>query len=340
MKLQIFDYFPENYHQAWDELLANSPTNVPFLRFGYQKTWWQSMGGGEWDNGELYIIMGFENDRLVGIAPLFRTSQDGENILTFIGSQEISDYLDLIADPEYYDTFLNRIIDHLTNEATHLWAEIIFTNLPQTSPLLQSVSTISSSQNTNIHLERDLPAPYLELPSEWEIYLSGLDKKQRHEIRRKLRRVEQEVASYHFYFVENQQDFNAQCNSFLALMKEDQAKNAFLSDKMITQMQGLLSWSRAEEILRLCFLEINEVQAAAYFCFDDGNTIYLYNSGFKSDMQHFSPGWVLLSLLIQWAIKNSRTKLDFMRGSEAYKYKFGAVASYVYTATITKKAAV
>ena len=160
MKLQIFDYFPENYHQAWDELLANSPTNIPFLRFGYQKIWWQSMGGGEWDNGELYIIMGFENDRLVGIAPLFRTSQDGKNILAVIGSQEISDYLDLIADPEYYDTFLNRIIDHLTNEAAHLWDEIIFTNLPQTSPLLQSVSTISSLQNINTHLERDLPAPY------------------------------------------------------------------------------------------------------------------------------------------------------------------------------------
>jgi CelD/BcsL family acetyltransferase involved in cellulose biosynthesis len=56
----------------------------------------------------------------------------------------------------------------------------------------------------------------------------------------------------------------------------------------------------------------------AYFCFDDGETISIYNSGFDPALQYFSPGWVLLSDLIQWSIENSRARLDFMRGNEAY----------------------
>jgi CelD/BcsL family acetyltransferase involved in cellulose biosynthesis len=54
-------------------------------------------------------------------------------------------------------------------------------------------------------------------------------------------------------------------------------------------------------------------------------------------MQYFYQGWVLLSFLIQWAIENSRAVVDFMRGNESYKYKFGAVDSFVYKAIITKK---
>jgi CelD/BcsL family acetyltransferase involved in cellulose biosynthesis len=54
-------------------------------------------------------------------------------------------------------------------------------------------------------------------------------------------------------------------------------------------------------------------------------------------MQYFSPGWVLLSYLIEWAIENSREKVDFMRGSESYKYKFGAVDTSLYRGILERK---
>jgi len=335
MNLQTLNHFPKELEHEWNALLARSTTNVPFLRFGYLEKWWQTMGGGEWDSGELFIHLGYEGEKLIGIAPLFRTVKEGKPIVAFIGSVEISDYLDIIATPEDYREFLAALLEHLGNEDPAVWEKVVFANVPESSPFL-SLFAESTISNANILLEKTFSAPLLSLPSNWEEYLAGLDKKQRHEIRRKIRRVQQEAVDQRFYFVEGNQALPQYGNAFLDLMKEDDAKKEFLSPSMQEAMLAIMNWGDDEGILRLCFLDINGVTAAGYFCFDDGNTISIYNSGFKNDMQYFSPGWVLLSYLIEWAIKNSREKIDFMRGSESYKYKFGGVDTTLYQGSIER----
>ncbi|MDO9349315.1 MAG: hypothetical protein Q7T47_08510, partial [Anaerolineales bacterium] len=79
---------------GWNDLLAESVTNVPFLRHEYLRAWWQTLGGGEWPRGELAVVAASENGRLSGLAPLFLTSnRDGQPALMLLGSLEISDYL-------------------------------------------------------------------------------------------------------------------------------------------------------------------------------------------------------------------------------------------------------
>ena len=335
MKIKILNTFSDELHSEWSALLQNSPTNVPFLKYGYLKLWWQSLGGGEWDNGEPFIILGYEQQHLVGIAPFFKTQQNGQTILTLIGSKEISDYLDLIIERDEYEKFLTAVLDHLINDVLETWDQIILNNLRESSPMLEILRQEQTPENISCHIEKDLPAPYLTLPNNWEKYLESIQKKQRHEIRRKMRRLEQEAGTYRFFFADN--DIEHYGKEFLALMQEDPVKKDFLTPAMAVHMQNLLSWSHQEGILKLCFLEINGILSAGYFCFDDQNTIYIYNSGFHYESQYFSPGWVLLSYLIQWAIQNTRTTIDFMRGDETYKYRFGAVDSFVYTVNLTKK---
>jgi CelD/BcsL family acetyltransferase involved in cellulose biosynthesis len=62
----------------------------------------------------------------------------------------------------------------------------------------------------------------------------------------------------------------------------------------------------------------------------------VYNSGFNPRYFETSPGWVLLGHMIQWAISNGREALDFMRGDEEYKYRFGAVDRHVVKATLIR----
>lgn len=329
MKIQIFDHFPEVLQNEWDELLAHSATSVPFLRYGYLQQWWQTLGGGEWDSGSLSICAGYKDEKLAGIAPLFHTIKEGVPLLQFIGSREISDYLDIIAAPQDYQDFLTALLESLEKEHPSVWEKAVFENVPENSPFLSLIQKCIPA-NTNILLEKTYSAPLLTLPASWEEYLAALDKKQRHEIRRKIRRVQQETADQRFYFVEGDLDITRYASIFLDLMKEDEQKKAFLTPSMQDTMLSLIKWGYTEGILRLCFLDINGVHAAAYFCFDDGKTIYIYNSGFHNEMQYFSPGWVLLSYLIEWAIENSRETIDFMRGSESYKYKFGAVDTSLY----------
>jgi len=99
MELKVLKSFPDDLQTDWDALLKTSAVNVPFQRFGYLRGWWQNLGGGEWQNGELCIILGYENERLLGIAPFFRTTQENKELIPMVGSLEISDYLDLIASP-------------------------------------------------------------------------------------------------------------------------------------------------------------------------------------------------------------------------------------------------
>lgn len=336
MQLKVLNSFPDKLQADWDALLQTSATNVPFLRFGYLKSWWQNLGGGEWEQGDLHIILGYDEERLLGIAPFFVTSQKGKKLLALLGSVEISDYLDLIAASADYPAFFDAVLNFLQQEDSLTWDTLYFANIPESSPLLSLFPQVALPATFSHTLTRGLPAPLLALPDSWEGYLESLEKKQRHEIRRKLRRLEQEAPDARFYFVEDEQTLRALTPQFLDLMRYDEAKRSFLTPAMQQQMTDLMQWSFNEKILRLCFLDINGSHAAAYLCFDDGNTVYVYNSGFDPALQYFSPGWVLLSYLIQWSIENSRAWLDFMRGNEAYKYKFGALDRLVYQATIEK----
>lgn len=337
MKIKVCNSFDDIEQSEWDALLQKSSINVPFLRYGFLKLWWQTLGGGEWQVGEPYIMLGYQQENLVAIAPLFLSHRDGKNILTFLGAKEISDYLDLIVPSDYFHDFISAVLHHLLQDIPEKWDRVEFSNVYQSSPLLQFFQNEAMVDGIACHVEKDSPAPCLTLPVSWDAYLESLDKKQRHEIRRKLRRVEQEAQQHRFFFVDDQNDLEKMAPAFLDLMRKDPAKNAFLTTSMATHMQRLLSWSYAEGILKLCFLEINGVLASGFFCFDDQNTIYIYNSGFDSRLQYFSPGWVLLSHLIRWSIENSRAALDFMRGNEAYKYKFGALDALVYSITLTKR---
>jgi CelD/BcsL family acetyltransferase involved in cellulose biosynthesis len=58
---------------------------------------------------------------------------------------------------------------------------------------------------------------------------------------------------------------------------------------------------------------------------DDGHTVYYYNAGVEPDARELSPGVVMVASYIQRAIELGRTRLDFMRGNEPYKYEWGAV---------------
>jgi CelD/BcsL family acetyltransferase involved in cellulose biosynthesis len=64
--------------------------------------------------------------------------------------------------------------------------------------------------------------------------------------------------------------------------------------------------------------------AAAIFSFVDRHGFYLYNSAFEPQLQHLSPGNVVLSHLIEKAIDDKLRVFDFLKGAESYKFRLGA----------------
>ena len=67
--------------------------------------------------------------------------------------------------------------------------------------------------------------------------------------------------------------------------------------------------------------------------------LLIYNSGYDpANYAELSPGIVLTSYIIEDAIKRSLKVFDFLQGNEVYKYRFGAIDTFVYDTQISRKA--
>lgn len=329
----------ESLADEWNDLLSHSASLVPFLRHEYLLAWWRTLGGGEWPNGELYIVTArHDTGELCGIAPLFLTgSCQAETSLMLLGSIEISDYLDVIARPDDLPGFIDLLLEHLSGPQAPACHNLDLYNLLESSPTLAALQAAAKRRGWQVTLERLQHCPYIPLPRDWEAYLAGIDKKQRHEIRRKMRRIESAEVPVRWRLVADGDDLDAEVDAFLNLMAQEPEKQSFLTEVMRSQMRLAVHAAQRAGWLQLAFLEVNGEKAAGYLNFDYANHIWVYNSGINYDYSAYSPGWVLLGYLLQWAIENQRERFDFMRGDEDYKYRFGGVDRYIVRAKISRK---
>lgn len=338
MDYQLHTLFPLHLEREWNQLLERSASHVPFLRFDYLRVWWETRGGGEWpQDSTLAIVTARQNGVLTGIAPLFHVpNHQGLPRLMLLGSIEISDYLDLIAPPDVLAGFIDGLLTFLLNADLPRWQALDLYNLPDDSPSLPLLAAEAGHHGLIYSQEKLQHAPCIPLPGDWEAYLAGIEKKQRHEIRRKIRRVENADVPVRWYIVRNAEELEAEIEAFLDLMKQDDDKARFLTDKMRETMREVMRCAFEDGCLQLAFLEVDGKKAAGYVSFDYQNRIWVYNSGLNHEYSEYSPGWVLLSYLLRWANEQGRSEFDFMRGNEDYKYRFGAVDRSVLRACLSR----
>jgi CelD/BcsL family acetyltransferase involved in cellulose biosynthesis len=252
-----------------------------------------------------------------------------------LGSIEISDYLDFIAQPDNLEEFINSLLAFLNGPTDVSISLLTLVNIPSNSPTNSLLQSIGPKFGWTVKIENAHHAPAISLAGDWDTYLAGIDKKQRHEIRRKLRKAD-ESAEVKWYFAIDPSTLDYEINAFFDLMVLDEPKKKFLTFQMRDQMRSIIHWAFEAGFLKLSFLTIEGVKAASYLCFDYNGNILVYNSGFDFRFSQYSPGWVLLGYLIQDAIQNRKKCFDFMRGGEDYKYRFGATNSFVMRAELLK----
>lgn len=335
MKLTLHRDFSEIPAAAWNDLAAAGISDTPFARHEYLSQWWSTKGGGEWNEAELILISGSDSGKLIGIAPLFKAVHDGREALLLVGSIEISDYLDLIIRQEDLRPFLSELLDFLQTAPDYRGLPLDWYNVPEASPTLALLGSEAERRGWDYRQEIYRPTPRIALKGDFEMFLGGLDKKQRHEIRRKLRRAAENPAPVEFHAVQRADQLESATDELLRLMEHDENKAEFLQPAMREQMRAVIKNAFAGDYLWLVFLSVNGERAAAALNFDYGNKIWGYNSGVSRAHMELSPGWVLLANEIQWACEHGRSEFDFMRGDEDYKYRFGAVNQHVMRAILT-----
>ncbi len=335
MELQVFRNTAvfDALHNEWDQLLKRSQADHIFLTRDWQQAWWQA-----YHPGDLWVITGRTPEgELAGIAPWFVERHSGQRIVRTIGCVEVADYLDVVATREHEEAFYSALADHLLASVEE-FDKLDLCNIPAASPTLVYLPDLLKARGFQVTCKLQEVCPVIELPADWETYLSQLDRKQRHELRRKLRRAD---AQSEWYIVGPEHDLEEEQEKFLRLMAaSSEEKAAFLENEQNTAFfRALIPRMMERGWLLLSFLNFNGHPAASYLNFDYNNRVLVYNSG--QDVQQYgslSPGIVLLAHNIRHAIEQGRTEFDFLRGDESYKYQMGGQDTEVYMLIATQSA--
>lgn len=297
---------------TWDHLLAHCPSNTIFLTWEWQELWWRWCG-----EGDLHLLTIQADDEVVGIAPL----QLVHGAWGFAGGVEVADFLDVIARPPYASDVARAVLDYLQAHG----GAVDLRNLRPTS--LGATLLYAEAQARGIRTEMitEDVSPRIELPADWDTYLQSLTKKDRHELRRKMRRL-MGAGDVRYRAVSDPATYSQDVGDFLRLHRlSAEAKAAFMTPEMERYFRALVDQFGPAGLLRLYFLEIDGVRVASLILFDYGNEFLLYNSGYDPAYAPLSVGLLLKAYCIRDAIGEGKRAYDFLQGNEPYKYDLGGV---------------
>jgi CelD/BcsL family acetyltransferase involved in cellulose biosynthesis len=305
----------EGFSACWSNGGEGLHWSCLFMLPPWIEPWLEHFGGSR--KPHIYKIT--KGGELLGFAPLL--VQDDEASL--IGSPDVCDYLDFIVAPGRQKEFFSALITSLRHEGI---ARLDLGPLRPDSAALACCAGDAAQLVCSISSTDEDVSYELALPVDWDGYLSGLAVQQRHEVRRKLRRL-QEAGPFAYHCVDALEAIDAAMDSFLHLfMISRQDKRAFMSAAMEAFFRSLVRSMALRSLVRLGFLDIDGEPASAVLYFDYRGTVYLYNSGFDPRFRHLNAGLLCKVLSIRDSIQRGKKVYDFLKGAEPYKQRLGGAA--------------
>lgn len=326
MKYAVTEETFESITSYWLNVQHPLKWKCVFILPHWLKVWWKEFGAGS----DLHLYAVREGEDLIGIAPLLVTGEKA----SLLGDTDVCDYLDFIVTPGKEQEFFDVLLDHLGEQSiTHLDLR----PLRPESTVFTDLVGVAQDRGCEISRHREDVTLELDLPATWDEYLLMLKGKQRHEIKRKLRRLH-EAADINYRVVEDIEEVRDLMDTFFALFERSREdKAAFMTERMASFFNSLAEAMAEVNILKLFILELDTIPAAAAMCFDYDSTIYLYNSGYDRRFSSLSVGVLCKALSIKDSIQRGRKKYDFLKGDEAYKHRLGGNEVPLYRCQIRLK---
>ena len=314
VKLKIFDKFDGELEKLWTSIKVENDN--PFLNYEINKTWFDIFG----ENSNLKIFSDNENF----IAPMYFQ----KNVAYLCGGQDLFDYHDFISNQNVNKDLIKQFFDEILEKINLVELNSIVLG----SKLHKFIRELEKEYDIN-YINEDV-CPIIKLPNTFENYLLQLSKKNRHEIRRKIRKFENNLE---FEIVEtDSNNVEEHLIEFLRLMKLNPEKRNFLNQSRIEFMSRVIKYAILSNTGNLTFIKIKNEMVATSFEFKNNDKLFVYNSGYNDNFSEYSVG--LLNHIYNIKNKVSKYKfIDFLRGSEEYKYRIGCINQDLITIKIKSK---
>lgn len=310
--------WPEALKREWEALLSASRFQNPFLTPAWNEIWLKHFGNSLQTMIILFRAVGGDLLALGAFSSL--NGKEGKKGLALWGSADVCDYRDLIISSGQEEETCRELARFFGMGS---WDFLELNGISEFSPTIQVLPPLMRSFGFRVVQEVEEISVYLKLPSTWERFLEELSAKDRHELRRKIRRLERE-AKFEFSGMEGNPFVPERMEAFFTLhRKSGKDKAEFMTPAMVEFFRELSIRYQEKGWLNLSFLKVEEKDAAAFLSFDFQGTEYVYNSGYDPQFGRFSPGIILSSQCIRRAIEKGMTHFNFLRGREDYKYNLG-----------------
>ena len=315
----------DGLEEEWTRFLPSAASNTVFVTPWWQKTWWQNFGEG-W---QLHITAIRNGDTTLGIAPLML--KDGE--MRLVGDPDIVDYLDFLVPDDGAPEFFGALWEHVADLD---WSQTVLTGVSEGSSTLDVFVPLARGHGCEVTVEEEDTTPLTPLPDTWDGFLAGLSKKNRHELRRKIRRLERS-GEYCQYVRSDSSTMTEDMEDFFRLLRASRPdKDEFLTPERKKFFEDTAAELTGRNQFKLNFLELNGERVACCISFDYDGEYLLYNSGYDPEFSSLSVGLINKALCIKDAIEEGRHRFDFLRGSERYKYDLGATDRLVYRVVLNR----
>ncbi len=303
---------------AWWLLWERCLRRTPFQSPGWLLPWYRAFAP-----GEPLVFTFWNSGRLVGIAPFYAECKpDGLHLLQF--GTAVSDFLDIVAEPGSEGLVVDALAAALSAEAD--WRTITFDELPPDAVALG----LKNLPGCGVSEEIASTCPVLKLDDAAADDTAAVESNFPSRTRRKLRmarhRAGRRGAVHYIFTAEGSAQCAFQCLAELHTARwHARGEAGVLAGKTVRRFHSeVLNVLCPKAIARLYELRIAGETAAMYYGFVDSGCAYAYIGGFDLRFAYESPGTLLLAHAITESVRAGAREFHFLRGSEAYKYAWGA----------------
>ncbi|MBI4305067.1 MAG: GNAT family N-acetyltransferase [Chloroflexi bacterium] len=305
----------ETLADRWEALLGETPGATPFLTPTWQKVWWDRFGTG----AELRLVSFSKNGEVAGLAPLMQR----EGVVSFLGDTDLVDYHDVVSgscDVTELADALFASIDGWPGCKT-----VDLRSIPADSPTLKAMESAALRAGWDVEDWLEDVAPGIALPGSFEVYVQSLGKKDRHELRRKLRRLKA-AGDVQQAELSSKGEIEPALPEFFRLVKLSSAEKAeFLTPEREAFVRDAVVALAGRGLSRIYMLRLDGRPVAASLNFRHGDRSFGYNSGYDPAYRSLAVGLLNHALSLEKVIEQGVRYFDFMRGDEPYKYDLGAM---------------
>ena len=317
--------------EEWSALLEGNPSASAFSLRAFHQAWWSAHGGGAEDVS--IAARSASNGELLGYLPLMRRP-DG---VIYSGATLHIDYATVLLaphtsaqsqDPDVVADALAAALLALNSPINAMRIRPADDAHARMVVAIQRAATVAARAAT---YAKEEPAPFIELQGirTLDEHLDRLDKKQRHEIRRKVRRGEAAGVQ-----ISASEDLLADLPEFIRLHRARWGERGLFTEtpKGVEEeafLRELFARAPLDTITMLMARNEEFGTFAAGLFLRDAGALRYWNAGGDAAARALSPGVLLFVHGLTLAINEGRAQLDLLRGNEPYKYECGAVDAQV-----------